>query len=117
MTITPCNFCGGADSTRWGMTDHLEDCPQYWHRGYEGVIALRLNAYQAANILAALMVEYPYREGQDYAPFRNSGDWVGEVHQQLVAKMKVGGKEFMEYIPNGGGPSLKDREVDSGQDS
>ena len=77
--------------------NHNVWCPwRYHYYGYEDTLALHLNAYQAANLCAYLSWAW----GGNW-PCPNNGDWVGEMAQQLQAKMKSLGTKFTEYSPNG----------------
>lgn len=76
---------------------HRADCPYYWHYEGEPTIVLRLNPYQAANLLWALReIESSGRHNELY-----TGDWNGEVVPQLEAKMRQAGGEFVTRQPNG----------------
>lgn len=87
--IIPCLFCGGGKSQDSHIGDiHTDECPLRWHHEYEECITLRLNKYQAANLLRTLQLIW---EGKIQVP--NGGDWYGEIPNQLGAKMNKAGWE------------------------
>lgn len=93
-TKIDCPYCGGADYTSFGSMHH-ETCPHYWHPRHEETVVLRLNAYQAVNLLRALTLMW---DGELHPP--NSGDWCGEIPQQLEAKMRAAGGDFVAMETN-----------------
>lgn len=78
--LKPCMFCGGGDGSS-GQA-HTANCPFYWHHPTEDVVLLRLNEYQAANLLRLLNLVWT---NQITVP--NPGDWYGEIPMQLAARM------------------------------
>lgn len=79
--ISPCLFCAGGHGEL--VSYHTHDCPLHWHTGNEPVVNLALNQYQAINLLRFLKLAW-----LNQTPCPNSGDWVGEIPQQLEAKMR-----------------------------
>lgn len=87
-----CYFCGGAE-IGGPAAGHHRECPYRWHGPGEPTVVIRLNAYQAGNLLWALKQGWNSK-----IPQLNNGDWVGEIPQQLEAKMRAAGSQWPQFL-------------------
>lgn len=92
--LTPCLYCGGGRGET--VSQHFSECPLRWHHESVECVTLRLNAYQAANLLKFLKLACANK-----VACPNSGDWLWEVPYQLEAMMKK--KGWKDLRTNGGG--------------
>lgn len=90
-----CELCGAPDS-RYGEIHH-NTCPRHWHGRHTPVILLRLNAYQASNLLVLLK-----KIVNGTIPNANTGDWNGEIPYQLQVLMEQAGGAFKTHTANTG---------------
>lgn len=74
--------------------EHALDCPIYWHDASEAIVTLRLNKYEAANLLCAL--EHVLENPNNFP----SCSFIHNVRYQLQTRMCTAGKEFTEHKPS-----------------
>lgn len=101
MESVKCDFCDRPHNHSW--RNHHESCPYYWHGDREPTVVVRLNEYQAANLLRLLKDAWASRiqvEGEGFLPYH--GDWCGEIPLQLEAKMRAAGGGFVTTTANDG---------------
>ena len=78
---------------------HAQGCPSRWHEDHEQTGIVRLNEYQAANLLWLLREAVKPEEfgGPNYL---NTGDWNYEIIHQLEETMRLKGGDFLTFKPN-----------------
>lgn len=73
---------------------HAQGCPARWHSEYTPVVHIRLDDYEAINLLWLL------RKAYTDIPEIMTGDWNGTVMYQLEEAIHMMGGTFLTHTPN-----------------